>query len=47
MLMSDIKIKNLEKEKFVKDKIQELINFRKENKNLKELWGIGGIGTRS
>jgi len=37
--MSDIKIKNLEKEKFVKDKIVELINFRKENKNLKELWG--------
>ena len=37
--MSDIKVKSSETEKLVRDKISELIQFRKENDDLKEFWG--------
>ena len=37
--MSDKKINQIDTEKIVKDKISELIDFRKQNEDLKELWG--------
>ena len=37
--MSDKKINKIDTEKLVKDKISELIDFRKQNEDLKELWG--------
>ena len=37
--MSDKKINQIDTEKLVKDKISELIDFRKQNEDLKELWG--------
>ncbi len=37
--MSDVKVKTSETEKLVRDKISELIKFRKETDDLKEFWG--------
>ena len=37
--MSDKKMNQIDTEKLVKDKISELIDFRKQNEDLKELWG--------
>ena len=37
--MSDVKVKQSDTEKLVRDKISELISFREEDQDIKEFWG--------
>ena len=37
--MSDVKVKQSDTEKLVRDKISELLSFREEDQDLKEFWG--------